>query len=242
MWNKSIRLDVFEERLFTDRYFLEDILFKGEVSINILNSRNILFQELNRLFPNSSSEEKINFLYLMTRAYNRSNLGKIQLIWSGPSVSGLPGRDTEIVFEDYISSAQESIILSIYSLSEYANSLIDLLEKKIKQGIYVELYVNDYDSKKELLDKIIGLDKSRAFVYEYTGAKNDTQSLHAKVLTIDNEKSIITSSNLSYNGLDGNLELGVILNSKEKAKEIRLIFNTLIEKYYFRRIKKLDSR
>lgn len=237
MWNKSIRLDIFEERLFTDRYFLEDILFKGEVSINILNSRNTLFQELNRLFPNSSSEEKINFLYLITRAYNRSNSGKIQLIWSGPSVSGLPGRDTEIVFEEYISSAQESIILSIYSLSEYASSLIDLLERKIKQGIYVELYVNDYASKNDLLDKIINLDSSRAFVYEYIGAENDTQSLHAKVLTVDNEKSIITSSNLSYNGMDGNLELGVILNSKEKARDIRLIFNTLIEKYYFRRIK-----
>ena len=39
-------------------------------------------------------------------------------------------RDTEIVFEEYISSAQESIILSIYSLSEYASSLINLLEKK----------------------------------------------------------------------------------------------------------------
>ncbi len=45
MWNKSIRLDIFEERLFTNRYFLEDILFKGgEVSINILNSRNTLFK------------------------------------------------------------------------------------------------------------------------------------------------------------------------------------------------------
>lgn len=90
--------------------------------------------------------------------------------------------------------------------------------------------MNDYASKSGLLDKIIGLDTSRAFVYEYIGAKNETQSLHAKVLTVDNEKSIITSSNLSYNGMDGNLELGVILNSKEKAKEIRLIFNTMIEK------------
>ena len=238
MWNKSIRLDLFEELLFNNRYFIEDLLFKSEVSINIFDSRSRIFQELNKLFPSSSSEEKLNLLYLITKAYNRSNSEMMQLIWSGPSVAGLPGRDTEIVFEEYILSAQESIILSIYSLSEYASSLINLLEKKIKQGIYVEIYVNDYASKGELLDKIIKLDNSRAFVYEYIGAENHTQSLHAKVLTIDNTKSIITSSNLSYNGMDGNLELGVILNSKEKAKEIRLIFNTLIEKYYFRRIKR----
>lgn len=238
MWDKSLRLDVFEGLLFNHRYFIEGLLFKGEVSTNILDSRSTIFQELNKLFPNSSSEEKLNFLYLMAKAYSRSNSEKMQLIWSGPSISGLPGRDTEIVFEEYISSAQESIILSIYSLSEYASSLINLLEKKIKQGIYVEMYVNDYASKSDLLDKIIKLDNSRAFVYEYIGAENHTQSLHAKVLTIDNEKSIITSSNLSYNGMDGNLELGVILNSKEKAKEIRLIFYTLIEKYYFRRIKR----
>ena len=113
MWDKSIRLDVFEELLFTNRYFIEELLFKGEVSINILDSRSTIFQELNKLFPNSTSEEKLNFLYLMAKAYNRSNLEKMQLIWSGPSVAGLPGRDTEIVFEEYILSAQESIILSI---------------------------------------------------------------------------------------------------------------------------------
>ena len=237
MWNKSIKLDIFEDLLFTHKYFIEDIFLKDEISTNITESRSIVFQEINKLFPNLSPEEKLNFLYIMVKAYSRSNSEKIQLIWSGPSVAGLPGRDTEIVFEEYISSAHESIILSIYALSEYAGSLINLLEKKIKQGIYVEIYVNDYASKSGLLDKIIKLDTSRAFVYEYIGAKNKTQSLHAKVLTVDNEKSIITSSNLSYNGMDGNLELGVILNSKEKAKEIRLIFNTMIEKKHFKRIK-----
>lgn len=150
MWDKSIVLDIFEELLFNHKYFIEDLLFKGEVSTNIIDSRSTIFQELNKLFPSSPPEEKLNFLYLIGKAYSRSNSEKMQLIWSGPSISGMPGRDTEIVFEEYILSAQESIILSIYSLSEYASSLINLLEKKIKQGIYVEIYLNDYASKSQV--------------------------------------------------------------------------------------------
>ena len=99
------------------------------------------------------------------------------------------------------------------------------------------MYINDYDSKCDILKDLININSKYLYLYEYIGAKNETQSLHAKVLSIDNSKSIITSSNLSYNGMEGNLELGIIIKSKDKAKDIRSIFDSLIKKRYFEQVK-----
>lgn len=236
MWNNTIKLDFFEELIFSNRFLLRNLLEK-DIPEALFTSKNNVFQEMNRVFPNCSDEEKLSILYILLKAYFRSETEKMQLIWSGPSVAGLPGRDTELVFEEYIQKANKSIMITIYALSDYALTLVEILKKKARQGVYIEIYVNDYESKKTLLKEIVSLDYKRVFIYEYTGATNKTQSLHAKVLTIDDEKSIITSSNLSYNGMDGNLELGVILDSREKAKEIRAIFNSLINKNYFQRIR-----
>ena len=116
--------------------------------------------------------------------------------------------------------------------------MVESLKKKAKQGVFIEIYVNDFEGKRDLLIDLVKIDPRRVFVYDYIGAKNWTQALHAKILTTDDTKSIITSSNLSYNGMDGNLELGVMIDSKEKAKEIRSIFNSLIDKGYFKRMRK----
>lgn len=237
MWNNNVKLDYFEEQLFANRFLLKNLL-EGEISESLLTSRINVIQDLNRLFPETNNEDRLNILYLLMKTYFRNSNEKSQLIWSGPNVAGLPGRDTELVFEEYIKKASNSVILTIYSISEYAEKLIDLLKLKALQGVYIEVYINEFDAKAKLLNDLLEVKSNRLFLYEYTGAMNRTQALHAKVLTIDDEKSIITSSNLSYNGMDGNLELGVILDSKEKSKEIRAIFNSMIQKKYFRRIKK----
>lgn len=236
MWHNDIKLAYIEELLFSNRYLLKN-LFDQNVNKDIFLSQIDVIKEVDRMFPNVSDEDKYKFLYLLMKAYFRESREKMKLIWSGPSIASLPGRDTELVFEELISTARSSIIITIYSLSEYALKLISLLNKKAHQGIYIEIYVNEFNSKSELLVDLLNTNSRQLFVYEYIGAKNKTQALHAKILTIDDCKSVITSSNLSYNGMEGNLEIGVILESKEKAKEIRTIFNSLISRKYFKRVK-----
>lgn len=231
-----MRLNYLDELFFNNKFLLKNLLEK-DLGNELFKSKVSVIQELNSFFPNSSEEDKMKIIHLLSRAYFRSETEKTQLIWSGPSVSGLPGRDTELVFEEYIKESRNSIIITVYSISGYAVKLIDLLKKKAKQGVFIEIYVNDFQGKRKLLEEMVTIDPKRVFVYDYTGASNQTQALHAKVLTVDDTKAIVTSSNLSYNGMDGNLELGVVIDSKEKAREIRAIFNSLIEKRYFKRIR-----
>ena len=53
-------------------------------------------------------------------------------------------------------------------------------------------------------------------------------ALHAKVISVDQKKTLITSANLSYHGQQGNIELGTLIESKNIAKQIDDIFTKMI--------------
>jgi phosphatidylserine/phosphatidylglycerophosphate/cardiolipin synthase-like enzyme len=36
-------------------------------------------------------------------------------------------------------------------------------------------------------------------------------AFHAKVISVDGEKTLITSANLSYHGQQGNIEMGIVV-------------------------------
>ena len=61
-------------------------------------------------------------------------------------------------------------------------------------------------------------------------------ALHAKVISIDQCETLITSANLSYHGQEGNIELGTHIISKETAIQVeqlftQLVFSKVFEKY-----------
>lgn len=236
MWNNNLNLDYLADTLNSKKHLVKNLIVNDN-PFDIFNSKIDMIRMINEIFPSSSADEKYKILYLISKVCFKETDEKVQLVWSGPDVAGLPGRDTEILFEELVAEAKQNIIISIYSISEYASKMLNLLKNKALQGVYIEVYVNEFDSKRYYFEDILQVKNNRMFIYDYTGADNSTQALHAKVLTIDDKKSIITSSNLSYNGMEGNLELGVLVNSIEKAKEIRAIFNTLLNKGYFKKIK-----
>lgn len=45
---------------------------------------------------------------------------------------------------------------------------------------------------------------------------------------MDQEKTLITSANLSYHGQQGNIELGTLIESKRIAKQIDDVFTKLV--------------
>ena len=53
-------------------------------------------------------------------------------------------------------------------------------------------------------------------------------ALHAKVISVDQKKTLITSANLSYHGQQGNIELGMLAESRKIAKQLDDVFTKLI--------------
>lgn len=52
-------------------------------------------------------------------------------------------------------------------------------------------------------------------------------ALHAKVICVDQQKTLITSANLSYHGQEGNIELGTIIDSGKTARGFKRMNNHL---------------
>ena len=53
-------------------------------------------------------------------------------------------------------------------------------------------------------------------------------ALHAKVICVDQQKTLITSANLSYHGQEGNIELGTLIESQKTAKQVEDLFTRLV--------------
>ena len=58
-------------------------------------------------------------------------------------------------------------------------------------------------------------------------------ALHAKIIVVDKCKSLVSSANLSYHGLKGNVELGLLITSEEKGKQIINVFKELTKMKVF---------
>ena len=53
-------------------------------------------------------------------------------------------------------------------------------------------------------------------------------ALHAKILMVDDVDVLISSANLSYHGMAGNIEIGTQVCSEKIAKQINELFKQLL--------------
>lgn len=65
-------------------------------------------------------------------------------------------------------------------------------------------------------------------IYNYPKHEDKMSALHAKVISVDGEYTLITSANLSYHGQEGNIELGTQIHSKDLAKQVDDVFTKLV--------------
>ena len=65
-------------------------------------------------------------------------------------------------------------------------------------------------------------------IYNYPKQQDSMSALHAKVISVDQQETLITSANLSYHGQEGNIELGTYIISKDIATQVERLFTQLI--------------
>lgn len=59
--------------------------------------------------------------------------------------------------------------------------------------------------------------------------------MHAKIAVFDNKHALISSSNLSYNGIINNIEIGNLLHG-EKVGELETLFEEMLERRLFKEL------
>lgn len=178
-------------------------------------------------YPQLSKEQAISLIELVGNALYEKQKETVSLVATIPPSFSLKTKRIQNVAEEMIKNAKKSILLTGYSVSEFVSELIDLLVTKSQKGVLVKIFFNDINSQSSI-EKILRYKGKFLQVYNYTKKEDKMAALHAKVLAVDDNDVLISSANLSYHGMAGNIEIGTQVHSEKIAKQINELFKQLL--------------
>ena len=186
-------------------------------------------------FPSLSSKERVELLRLVLTALTCNTEEKVELVVTAPNSFAIKTRTTLGAINEVLEYAQKSIIMTGYSVSEYVSDFLDTVIAKSQKGIVVRLYINKVDNQASL-EKLLRYKSRFLQIYNYTNADDKMSALHAKILSVDGKRTLISSANLSYHGMSGNIELGCLVESEKIGKQTDDLFQQLYKEKVFQRI------
>ncbi len=222
--NDILILNTFNEEM--------ESLYKGVVSSNAFPRTIALIRQE---FPNIADEEIVHLVNMLVLGNRQNKKETVELVVTAPPSFKLRAKQTENVVCELLHNANNSILMTGYSVSEYVNDFLDLIIKKSQRGIFVKLFINKID-KQESIEKLIRYKGKFLKLYDYSNQQDKMSALHAKIISVDTESSLISSANLSYHGMSGNIEMGCFINSKNTAHKIDDIFKQLIFQGVFKEV------
>ena len=226
MWNTSVKIE-YIAGLIVDA--LENY------TVNCVNTQfEQVIMELRNHFTNCCDEEITDIISLCMKMYSSKKIEHVDLVLTAPHsfrVKTLKTRDTMFKL---IENTEKSLTITGYSISDYFAEMLDVIIKKSQQGVYVRLYVNDIEKQKDALDRLMAYRSRFLQVYEYQKQEDDKMAaLHAKLIVSDAKKSLVSSANLSYHGMQGNIEMGLLIESHDKAKQIEEVMKEIVRMKIF---------
>jgi hypothetical protein len=143
---------------------------------------------------------------------------EIEIVWTGPVSSGTLVRSTAAVVEEMLRGVREAgeVLVVGYSLTAADGTLmkgiVDLLVEASKKGASVTLVLHrdpdEHNKTNLLLAWSVFARKPRVLTWTPPVDRPYTK-LHAKALVVDRLDLLVTSANLTFHGLESNLELGM---------------------------------
>lgn len=230
MWNTSVKIE-YIAGLIVDA--LENYSVNGE---NAQFKQVIM--ELRNHFTNCSDGEIIDIISLCMKMYSSKKIEHADLVLTAPDSFRVKTLKTRDIMRKLIENSEKSITITGYSISDYFAEMIDVIIKKSQQGVYVRLYVNDIEKQKDALDRLMAYRSRFLQVYEYQKKEDDKMAaLHAKLIVSDVMKALVSSANLSYHGMQGNVEMGFLIESHDKAKQIEEVMKEMVRMKVFSKLR-----
>ncbi len=202
-------------------------LFLNMVKSDVANGTTNALPMLKRSCPELTDAHCEDIIESIIGAMNMSEVAKVSLVVTAPPSFSINARTTMNVVQSMINGAERNILITGYSLSSYFSKLVDTIVHKSQRGVFVKFFVNDIDNQPEF-DKILRYRGRFLKIYNYHQEDDKMAALHAKVISVDQRQTLITSANLSYHGQQGNIELGALMESKHIAVQLDDLFTKLI--------------
>lgn len=186
-------------------------------------------------YPQLEEEQVLSIIELVGNALLEKR-EKISLVATVPLAFSLKTKRIQNVAEELIRNAKKSILLTGYSVSGFILKIIDLLIEKSQKGVLVKIFFNDLQSQSSV-KKILEYRSKFLQVYDYTNREDKMAALHAKIIVVDKKETLISSANLSYHGMSGNIEIGTCISSEKIAMQIEELFKDLLFNKTFRAVR-----
>lgn len=210
----------------------------GNLSLDILSEKiknTSLFEKpsaeiiaaIKEQFPSVNDEEAQNIYTLIHTAQQTGTKEIVKLVLTAPPSFSLKALSTKNVVSKMLSDARNSITITGYSLSGHFNDMTDMIIQKSQSGIFVKFFVNNINEQPHF-DKLRRYQGRFLKIYNYISPKDHMSALHAKVISVDQKLTLVTSANLSYHGQQGNIELGTLIESAGIARQVEDVFTQLI--------------
>ena len=185
-------------------------------------------------YPQLEEEQVLSIIELVGNALLEKR-EKISLVATVPLAFSLKTKRIQNVAEELIRNAKKSILLTGYSVSGFISKIIDLLIEKSQKGVLVKIFFNDLQ-RQSSVKKILEYRSKFLQVYDYTNREDKMAALHAKIIVVDKKETLISSANLSYHGMSGNIEIGTCISSEKIAMQIEELFKDLLFNKTFRAV------
>jgi len=180
-------------------------------------------------------------LALLTAAeaeeYHRLNMA-VELVWTGPDMTGSQLRRTDQALLELINSAKRHILIvsfAVYDIGELATAMVRAARRGVTFTICLES--PDVSAGRTAIHTIQGVGDElarRSKLYIWPTAKRPTApngqrgALHVKVAVADVDTMLITSANLTNSAMMLNMELGLLLHGGNLPRTVKSHFDMLI--------------
>ena len=201
-----------------------DILLH-QIKIDAIAETDDAVQNIMKKYP-ALSQKEAQDIHRMIVSVCQEQHDKAELVVTAPPSFAIRNKATKIVVDEMLNKAERSILITGYSLSEYFGDMVERIIKKSQQGVLVKFYVNNIENQKSF-DRLIKYQGRYLQIYNYPKQHDSMSALHAKVISIDQQETLITSANLSYHGQEGNIEMGTHIISNEIAAHVEQLFTQL---------------
>ena len=182
---------------------------------------------IKKRYPNLSPAEAEEIYLLVSSALMANQGDRSELVVTAPPSFSVKARSTVNTVSSMILRAQNSILITGYSLSGYFGDLVDCMIQKSKSGVMIKFFANGLEGQAEF-EKLLKYRGRFLRIYNYQKPEDPMSSLHAKVICVDQSKTLITSANLSYHGQEGNIEMGTYIESATIARQVDEVFTKLL--------------
>lgn len=172
-------------------------------------------------------------LRAMIAERTRRPVPTIDLVWTGPEARVSRSRDTAVVVAELFASARKSVLVAGFAFDHPEEILRPLHAVMRDHGVETSLFVNlSAHALPGLVDARAAADRflqqswpfgppyPRLFYDPRTADPATRTSLHAKVVVVDERRTLVTSANFTSRGQTRNLELGALIEEPDFAREV----------------------